>query len=121
MRPDSRTHISNKIVQEEPYKMTLFGKDMDELEVVAADFLPDGKRLYMVVADADSDLYILQYDPEGTCPIHLLQDSELCQKLTSTICRSQVFKRRPTSQPQPLSRWTLPPDGHSSSAHAGIF
>ncbi|KAL1990323.1 hypothetical protein VTN49DRAFT_6162 [Thermomyces lanuginosus] len=49
---------------EEPYKMTLFGKDMDELEVVAADFLPDGKRLYMVVADADSDLYILQYDPE---------------------------------------------------------
>lgn len=55
--------------------MTLFGKDMDELEVIAADFLPDGKRLYMVVADADSDLYILQYDPEGTTSIQLLQSA----------------------------------------------
>jgi cleavage and polyadenylation specificity factor subunit 1 len=46
--------------------MTLFGKDMDELEVVAADFLPDGEKLYLVVADADCNLYVLQYDPEGT-------------------------------------------------------
>jgi cleavage and polyadenylation specificity factor subunit 1 len=46
--------------------MTLFGKDMDELEVVAADFLPDGEKLYMIVADADCNLNVLQYDPEGT-------------------------------------------------------
>lgn len=52
-------------LKEEPYKVTLFGKDMDELDVVAADFLPDGKRLYMLVADGDSNLHVLQYDPEG--------------------------------------------------------
>lgn len=45
--------------------MTLFGKDLDELEVVAADFLPDGKKLYILVADSDCNLHVLQYDPEG--------------------------------------------------------
>ncbi|KAL7273267.1 mRNA cleavage and polyadenylation factor subunit [Rhizina undulata] len=49
---------------EEPYKMTLFGKDTQKLEVVAADFLPDGNQLFFVVADADSNVHILQYDPE---------------------------------------------------------
>lgn len=49
---------------EEPYKMTLFGKDTQKLEVVAADFLPDGNMLYFVVADAESNLHVLQYDPE---------------------------------------------------------
>jgi hypothetical protein len=32
--------------------MTLFGKDPEYLEVVAADFLPDGNKLYMLVADS---------------------------------------------------------------------
>lgn len=45
--------------------MTLFGKDLDELEVVTADFLPDGKKLYILVADSDCNLHVLQYDPEG--------------------------------------------------------
>ncbi|KAH8701144.1 putative cleavage and polyadenylation specificity factor subunit A [Talaromyces proteolyticus] len=49
---------------EEPYKMALFGKDVDELEVVTADFLPDGKKLYILVADSDCNLHVLQYDPE---------------------------------------------------------
>lgn len=49
---------------EEPYKMTLFGKDTQKLEVVTADFLPDGNMLYFVIADADSNVHILQYDPE---------------------------------------------------------
>ena len=45
--------------------MTLFGKDMNELEVVAADFLPDGRKLYILVSDGDCNLHVLQYDPEG--------------------------------------------------------
>lgn len=45
--------------------MTLFGKDPDYLEVAAADFLPDGNKLYMLVADSDCNLHVLQYDPEG--------------------------------------------------------
>lgn len=49
---------------EEPYKMTLFGKDTQKLEVVAAEFMPDGNQLYFVVADADSNIHIMQYDPE---------------------------------------------------------
>ncbi|KAJ5242364.1 Cleavage/polyadenylation specificity factor A subunit C-terminal [Penicillium citrinum] len=49
---------------EEPYKMALFGKDPEYLEVVAADFLPDGNKLYMIVADSDCNLHVLQYDPE---------------------------------------------------------
>ncbi|OXV09323.1 hypothetical protein Egran_02911 [Elaphomyces granulatus] len=49
---------------EEPYKMTLFGKDIDQLEVVAADFLPDGRKLYLLVSDSDCNLHVLQYDPE---------------------------------------------------------
>lgn len=49
---------------EEPYKMTLFGKDTQDMEVMAAEFLPDGKQLYFVVADARGGVRVLQYDPE---------------------------------------------------------
>ncbi|KAE8411896.1 CPSF A subunit region-domain-containing protein [Aspergillus pseudocaelatus] len=49
---------------EEPYKMSLFAKDLDYLEVLAADFLPDGNKLFILVADSDCNLYVLQYDPE---------------------------------------------------------
>ncbi|PYH72415.1 cleavage/polyadenylation factor CFT1 [Aspergillus vadensis CBS 113365] len=49
---------------EEPYKMSLFAKDLDYLEVSAAEFLPDGKRLFIVVADGDCNIHVLQYDPE---------------------------------------------------------
>ncbi|KAJ0421006.1 CPSF A subunit region-domain-containing protein [Aspergillus carlsbadensis] len=49
---------------EEPYKMSLFAKDLDYLEVSAADFLPDDNKLFIVVADSECNLYILQYDPE---------------------------------------------------------
>lgn len=45
--------------------MTLFGKDPDYLEVAAADFLPNGNKLSMLVADSDCNLHVLQYDPEG--------------------------------------------------------
>ncbi|KAF4252641.1 hypothetical protein CNMCM8057_005920 [Aspergillus fumigatus] len=49
---------------EEPYKMSLFGKDQGYLEVVAAEFLPDGDKLFILVADSDCNLHVLQYDPE---------------------------------------------------------
>jgi len=45
--------------------MTLFGKDIQQLEVMAADFLPDQDQLYFVIADADSNIHVLQYDPES--------------------------------------------------------
>jgi cleavage and polyadenylation specificity factor subunit 1 len=49
---------------EEPYKMMLFGKSSTRLEVLNADFLPDGKELFIVASDADGHLHILQFDPE---------------------------------------------------------
>ncbi|KAA8909184.1 CPSF A subunit region-domain-containing protein [Sphaerosporella brunnea] len=49
---------------EEPYKMTLFGKDTQELQVVTAEFLPDGRQLCFIIADANGDVHVLQYDPE---------------------------------------------------------
>lgn len=45
--------------------MSLFSKDTDYIEVVAADFLPEGSKLYILVADSDCNLHVLQYDPEG--------------------------------------------------------
>jgi cleavage and polyadenylation specificity factor subunit 1 len=49
---------------EEPYKMMLFGKSGKNMEVMATEFLPDGKELYIIAADADCNLHVLQYDPE---------------------------------------------------------
>lgn len=49
---------------EEPYKMSLFAKDLDYLEVLAADFLPDDNKLFILAADSDCNLHVLQYDPE---------------------------------------------------------
>lgn len=48
--------------------MRLFGKYIQDLEVIAADFLPDGKQLYIVVADAECNIHILQFDPERRYP-----------------------------------------------------
>ncbi|KAL9046240.1 MAG: hypothetical protein Q9214_000876 [Letrouitia sp. 1 TL-2023] len=50
---------------EEPYQLRLFGKSDPHIEVLAADFLPDAKALYLVVADADSNVHVLQFDPEN--------------------------------------------------------
>ncbi|KAK9366062.1 CPSF A subunit region-domain-containing protein [Lipomyces kononenkoae] len=49
---------------EDPYKMQLFGKDLQRIEVVAAEFIVDGAVLHFVVADAERKIHILQYDPE---------------------------------------------------------
>ncbi len=35
---------------------------------MAADFLPDGEQLFIVAADADGNIHVLQFDPERTSP-----------------------------------------------------
>ncbi|KXX80155.1 Protein cft1 [Madurella mycetomatis] len=55
---------------EEPYKMMLFGKSSTKLEVMNADFLPDGKELFIVASDADGHIHILQFDPEHPKSLH---------------------------------------------------
>lgn len=49
---------------EEPYRMILFGKSRTSWEVQAVEFLPDGRDLAIVAADADGGITILEFDPE---------------------------------------------------------
>ncbi|KFX98448.1 hypothetical protein V490_02306 [Pseudogymnoascus sp. VKM F-3557] len=55
---------------EEPYKMTIFGKQSQGMEVVTADLLPIGAELYIIVADSDCNLHVLQFDPEHPKSLH---------------------------------------------------
>lgn len=52
---------------EEPYKLQMLSRDLEEPSVLAADFLPteDGKELYVVAIDGHGILRMLQYDPEN--------------------------------------------------------
>ena len=45
--------------------MQLFGRDQVNLDVVAAEFLPNSKQLFIIAADGDGTLHVLQYDPEN--------------------------------------------------------
>ncbi|SPO02260.1 related to pre-mRNA 3`-end processing factor CF II [Cephalotrichum gorgonifer] len=66
---------------EEPYKMQLFGKSATHLEVVTADFLPDGKNLFVIATDTSGDIHVLQYDPEHPKSLQghlLLQKTTFC-------------------------------------------
>lgn len=90
---------------EEPYKMTLFGKDTQKLEVVAADFLPDGNMLYFVVADAESNLHILQYDPERKFSLLLISLVPMTNLAASNTHRSQVACWPKADPPRRLFRW----------------
>ena len=49
---------------EEPYKMISLGKQGGQMEVVGLEMLPVGGDLFIVVADADCNLHVLQFDPE---------------------------------------------------------
>lgn len=59
---------------EEPYKITVLGKSpKTHMEVVAADFLPFDGSLFMLIMDANTDLHVLQYDPENPKTINGLR------------------------------------------------
>ncbi|EXJ92763.1 hypothetical protein A1O3_01315 [Capronia epimyces CBS 606.96] len=50
---------------EEPYKLQILGRDLDNPAVLAAEFLPDGKQLFIISSDDDGLMRVLQYDPEN--------------------------------------------------------
>ena len=98
---------------EDPYQLRLFGKSK-HIEVMALEFLPDGKQLYIIVADADCNLHVLQYDPERTLLYHqhhLTSPNSLRErsKLISILHRSQV-SFRPSSAPPFLLPHRIFPD-----------
>ena len=52
--------------------MTLFAKDNLGLPVITAEFLPDGKQLFILMADDECNFHMLQFDPESkflTCKL----------------------------------------------------
>lgn len=48
--------------------MTLFGKDYRDVQVTSCDFIISNRKLFILVADAQQRLHILQYDPEDPQP-----------------------------------------------------
>ena len=88
--------------------MTPFGKDVQRLEVVAADFLPDGNKLLFVVADAESNIHILQYDPERVSPPPpFLSNNKTI--LTQLPNRPQIPRRPTPNPPRRILRWSRNP------------
>ncbi|MCJ1464049.1 mRNA cleavage and polyadenylation factor subunit [Pseudocyphellaria aurata] len=92
---------------EEPYQIRPFSKSPQNIEVTAADFLPDGKQLYMVVADADCNIHVLQFDPDnpkslsGQRLLHLASFHTGHQLTTVTLLPD--FSRSSSSAPDPSS------------------
>ncbi|KAJ5026847.1 CPSF A subunit region-domain-containing protein [Bipolaris maydis] len=50
---------------EEPYRMSLFARSKHSLEAIAIDFIPFEEQLHLLVADADMNLQVLQFDPDN--------------------------------------------------------
>ena len=48
----------------------LFGRSRHLIEVMATDFLPFEKQLHIIVADADMNLQVLQFDPDSKLLSH---------------------------------------------------
>ena len=89
--------------QQDPYRITLFGKSRQRIEVVDADFLPHEKHLYIVVADGDENLQVLEYDNEGwlcrvCCEVQMLMVG----------CRSSVTRWPTTSQQSSIPHRPVP-------------
>lgn len=94
---------------EEPYKMMLFGKSGKNMEIVVADLLPDGKDLFLVAADTDCNLHVLQYDPERKSSFPVFSLYLLVFLLMNY--RSQIFTRSPS--PLPLNLLSRRPSSHN--------
>lgn len=91
---------------EEPYQMRPFSKSPQKIEVTAADFLPDGKQLYMVVADADCNIHVLQFDPDNPKSLsgqRLLHQASFHtgHSITTVTLLPTLFSPPSSSDPQP--------------------
>lgn len=52
-------------MQEDPYHLKMFGKSARDVEVATAEFLPDGRGLCVLIADADTNIHVLRFDPHS--------------------------------------------------------
>lgn len=79
---------------EEPYKITNFGRDYEDMDVLDAEFMIDGKALYFAASDAAGNLRVLQYDPENS----------------TTLAGSRLIRRSDMHTGSVISSMVLLPD-----------
>lgn len=84
----------------------LFGRSRNHLEALAAEFLPFEKQLHIIVADADMNLQVLQFDPESEPLMPLLPISN--QDYSRLIYRSQINGRSTSSAQIDLPHRPIP-------------
>ena len=87
-------------LQEDPYQLKLFGKSARHINVVTADFLPDGKQLYITAVDADGHLHVLQFDPSSKF-IYAIKVISL------TLPRPEIPFRPATSATEFIQYWSV--------------
>lgn len=51
------------ILQEEPPKLAIIGRDSQGMQVVATEFLIDSQQLFLIAADAESNAHMFSYSP----------------------------------------------------------
>ncbi|KAI3393261.1 hypothetical protein diail_4520 [Diaporthe ilicicola] len=110
---------------EEPYKMMLFGKSNTKLEVMNCEFVPDGKDLFILAADVDSNIHIFQFDPEHPKSLqgHLLLHRTSFNVGAHLPVKSMLLPRVPlaNSQPQENGHLTNGNTPNTISPHSILF
>ncbi|KAK6454955.1 pre-mRNA 3'-end processing factor CF II [Scheffersomyces xylosifermentans] len=48
----------------EPFRMIMLGKDLQQLDVNCADFITKDEEIFVLIADNNNILHLVQYDPE---------------------------------------------------------
>ena len=104
--------LSNRLLcaQEEPYALKPFSKAASDVNVVAAEFFPDGRALQILVADMAGTLHVLQFDPHSKLTQYLYPirgtrvgrtdiPQILSRSLGSACCTSAASIPRPASRP----------------------
>lgn len=88
----------------EPFRMIMLGKDLQGLDVSSADFLVKDEEIYILVADNNRTLHVLQYNPEDPASSNgqrLLHKSSFTTNYLTT-CTKSVPKH------EQLSTWFDP-------------
>lgn len=75
----------------EPFRMIMLGKDLQGFDVSSADFVVKDEEIYLVVADNNRRLHVLQYNPEDPLSFNgqrLLHKSTFTTNYLTTCTKS---------------------------------
>ncbi|CAK7893964.1 protein Cft1p [[Candida] anglica] len=75
----------------EPFRMIMLGKDLQSLDVCCADFIVRDEDIFILLADSNNVLHVLQYDPDDPSSSNgqrLIQKSSFNVNSNTTCLRS---------------------------------